>query len=145
MTVYEYFTHWLITSKISLTAFAIVAALSACDSGQEQSAEITRVGETRFQTPQVLREVAKLDADQLILEVLVNDQVTVLQRGEDNIWSGVVDVPANRSSSVAVRWGQNYGNAGYIALAEQRKSVFSGPEGNTVTFDGGYDLSLIHI
>lgn len=113
--------------------------LAGCDGSSGQRTEVSRVGETRFQTPVVLREVAKLDPDALILEVLVNEQSTVLTRGENDVWSGVVEVPANQSSSVVVRWGQNYGDAGFITLAEQRKSVFSGDEGNTVTFNGGYD------
>ncbi len=126
--------------RVPATSLAVVLVLLGCDSASdERSAEIARLGEARFQTPVVLREVAKLDPEALILEVLVNDRVTELTRGEDDIWSGVVEVPANRSSSVAVRWGQNYGDAGYITLAEQRKSVFSGEEGNSVDFNGGYD------
>jgi len=83
--------------------------LAGCDGSSGQRTEVSRVGETRFQTPVVLREVAKLDPDALILEVLVNEQSTVLTRGENDVWSGVVEVPANESSSVVVRWGQNYG------------------------------------
>ena len=131
-------------SRISLLRAAATApvcaiALLACDGSIRQTAEISRLGETRIQAPVELREIAGLNQEALILEVLVNDQSTTLARSDDDIWSGIVEVPANQSSSVAVRWGQNYGDTGYIALAEQRKSVFSGDAGTSISFDGGYD------
>ena len=130
--------------RAATTAPMCAIALLACDGSTHQTAEISRLGETRIQAPVELREIAGLDPEALILEVLVNDQSTTLARGADDIWSGIVEVPANQSSSVAVRWGQNYGDAGYIALAEQRKSVFSGDAGTSISFDGGYDTCLLY-
>ena len=135
---------WWHGAPSAALVFAGIVLLNGCNSSDQQS-EISRGGDVRFQTPVVLREVANLDPENLILEVLVNDQITELTRGDGDIWTGVINVPANQSSSVAVRWGQVYGEAGYITLAEQRKSVFSGTEGNSVTFNGGYDTESFNV
>lgn len=72
----------------------------------------------------------------------VNGTSTILERGVDNVWSDVVDVPVNQLSSVFVEWGTSYGNVEYIKLAEQQQLVSVLREERSVVFNGGYNTNF---
>ncbi|OED43081.1 hypothetical protein AB833_04675 [Chromatiales bacterium (ex Bugula neritina AB1)] len=122
-----------------LASLAIIT-LQGC--GGADTAMVDATGQTEITTPALLRTVAALDGDNLTLDVAVNDQVTVLTQTEPNLWTGTVNVPANRSSDVVVSWGQNYGTFGYLPLARQQKSVVVGADPGVVVFENGYNTAF---
>ena len=92
--------------------------LSGCDAiPEDESLAISTSSVTQISLPPMLRTVAGLDPSALQLSVQVNDIVKELEQGEDNIWSGVVDVPRNQQANISVEWGLDYGSFGYLKLA----------------------------
>lgn len=133
----------MIRHSISILLLAVCAV--ACDSSDKFAGEVAVVNygaETEIALPAILRTVSALDPSALQLQVTVNNGPTSLEKGDDDIWRGTVNVPVNQSHEIAVQWGMDYGSSGYLKLAEQRRFVFVGTEETNVVFDGGYTTSF---
>lgn len=126
--------------KFMLAGF-LLQALSGCDTSDEENPVISTTSTTEITLPNVLRTVSALDTDSLQLTVRVNDVDTELERGDDDIWSGVVQVPRNDQADISVEWSTLYGTTN-LKLAEDRQRRFIGNEETSVTFDGPYDTSF---
>ena len=134
--------------KFVLAGF-VLQGLSGCDTRSDESKPaISTTSLTEIAVPEILRTVAALGADSLQLSVVVNGADTELERGDDDIWRGVVDVPRNDQAEISVEWSTLYGTTN-LQLAEESRFRFVGNDETTVIFDGRYntdfDLSLIHI
>ena len=132
-------------------AIALTTVLFAGCDAHEPLVPVNNGAVSEFPLPQVLRSVRGLSTDDLTLEVEVNSQfVNVPRTGvEPDIWSTVVNVPANRSSIVTLDWSVPYvarNNTWELTLAQQQKIVFVGAEPESVYFQLGsyhtdnYDL-----
>ena len=130
---------------------ALTTTLLAGCYAHEPAVPVNNGTTSEFPLPQVLRSVRAISTDDLTLEVEVNSQlVNVPKTGaEPDIWSAVVNVPANRTSIVNVNWSAPYttrDNTWDLTLAQQQKIVSVGAEPEAVYFRLGsyntdnYDL-----
>lgn len=119
----------------------LVPFLAACNADTEV-VQVSAASMTEIELPEVLRTVSGIDTAALQLQVSVNNVATELQRSEDDIWRGSVDVPINQSLRVAVEWGTEYGNSGYLRLAQQQQFQFVGSEETTIVFENGYTTNF---
>lgn len=129
-------------NRIGMAALSIL--LVSCDADDDIIA-LNTGSDTVFSMPVVLREIAALNAEDLTLEVTVNEQpVRIAKTGSNpDLWSGQVNVPAARLSSVTVSWSQIYTTSQQtyeLTLAQQQKPIVVGTEDTTVSFNpGGYN------
>lgn len=133
----------LMKKSISLLALAMLAS---CVS--EDKAIVVNTGlDTVFSLPVQLRDIAAVNAEDLTLDVRVNEQLVELPRTgtAPDLWSGIVNVPANRTSIVNVSWSQTYATRDVIydlTLAEQQKVITVNSEPKSVEFLlGGYNTN----
>lgn len=128
-------------AKRSVPMCVLVAILTACDAGTD-AVHVSTTSMTEMALPDVLRTVAAIDPSGLQLQVTVDDVPTTLVSDENNIWRGSVQVPMNQTSRVTVEWGTDYGNSGYLKLAEQRRFVFVGDTERSIVFNNDYDVNF---
>jgi len=127
--------------KFVLAGF-VLQGLSGCDTRSDESKPaISTTSLTEIAVPEILRTVAALGADSLQLSVVVNGADTELERGDDDIWRGVVDVPRNDQAEVSVEWSTLYGTTN-LQLAEESRFRFVGNDETTVIFDGRYNTDF---
>ncbi len=134
--------------RLTLYAFLTpcMASLLACDSGETTKVSVNSGVESVFPLPLVLRDTAAIDPDSLTLTVEVNSRpVQVPKTGSDpDVWSAVVNVPAEQTSIVNVSWSQFYetrNNTLDLRLAQQQKVVSVGSQAQEVSFLlGGYNI-----
>jgi len=140
----------IILKRLSLVTIIAAQAVLGCDaSNQAEKFEINTIAVTEMTVPTILRTVAAVNPDALVLSATVNgvNQEMVRDVGGD-VWRGVVDVPPNRHSDVEIEWGMQYtnrnGSEAILDLAKQRnRFVFVGSEERSIEFfEDEYDTDF---
>lgn len=133
----------LMKNCISLLA---VVFLASC--GSDEEVIVVNSGtNTIFALPVALRGIAAVNAEDLTLDIRVNEQLIEIPRSgtDPGLWSGTVNVPANRTSIVNVSWSQTYATRDRtyeLTLAEQQKVIIVSSEPKSVDFLlGGYNTN----
>ncbi len=128
-----------------LSVSVVAALLLTSCGGEDEVIVLNSDTDSVFALPAVLREVAAVSSEDLILEIRVNEQpVQIPKTGSDpDVWSGAVNVPAGRTSIVNVSWSQLYTTSSQsydLTLAQQQKVIEVGTGPQSVDFRvGGYN------